>query len=134
MKRDSVLFILVISLVTIVYSQQVDSAAYIFAGVGCNDTQDLNLFKTKHDDFHGAIRECASDCYAMQGCTIDCLVKFGLTKDCATCFYNDIYCTAKNCPTCTFDPDGQTCLDCSHKYCWNDLVTCCQVDASLIPT
>lgn len=100
----------------------------------CNDTQDLSAFVKFNSTFHSTLQACASGCLGASACSATCIQqKVGLTPGCATCFGDDVGCTASNCVLSCLSPSSPACVDCSNKYCLPALLTCAGVPQSALP-
>jgi len=102
----------------------------------CNNTNDLGVFNSTMETFHGILQDCAKTCLGGGACTATCLAKaINLTADCSTCFGNDVACGTANCfAQCFANPADPACIACNMQYCEQPLLTCAGVPQSVIPT
>lgn len=103
--------------------------------VGCNDTQDLEIFKAEWETLHGKVDKCATRCLGRYNCANACVKKeLGLTNECSACFANNIVCGASKCMAeCLVDHYSEKCMKCYEKYCHPVLLNCTNVDPSVLP-
>jgi len=80
---------------------------------------------------------CGKDSWGNGHKAAQCILKAfpGLTAECAGCFGDFVDCSKSNCMfKCMFDPDSQSCKDCSLEHCMGDLSRCTGVPGHSIPT
>eukprot|EP01123_Difflugia_compressa_P000814 TRINITY_DN10941_c0_g1_i2.p1 TRINITY_DN10941_c0_g1~~TRINITY_DN10941_c0_g1_i2.p1 ORF type:complete len:135 (-),score=19.39 TRINITY_DN10941_c0_g1_i2:124-528(-) len=100
---------------------------------GCNNAQDLAVFKKDWDNFTQTIQGCGTDCYFSESYCESCLGGVGFTKECADCFYADIQCSVKNCDSCYLEPTSPSCLNCTAVNCTPALLVCGHITANQLP-
>lgn len=103
--------------------------------VGCNTTQDLEVFKAEWDTLHGKLDKCATRCLAQYNCANACVKReLGLTEECSACFASNVVCGASKCMVeCISDHSSEECMNCYNEKCHPDLLNCTNVDPSVLP-
>eukprot|EP00727_Mastigamoeba_balamuthi_P012951 m51a1_g8279 hypothetical protein (122) ;mRNA; f:97157-97603 len=101
----------------------------------CNNAADKAIFAAQYNTFHATLQQCSVSCWGAKDCVTNCVVRTtGLSASCALCFGTDAQCMARYCITkCATSPSSQACLDCHTAKCYPAMLTCTNVDASLLP-
>jgi hypothetical protein len=111
-----------------------NSALNAINGDACNNADDLAKGVANQDQIKPIVQQCAQSCILasdMSSCASQCIQKAGISAACSDCFGADVECTKDNCALSCIDPNSQTCVDCSMKYCGPAFDSCSGLNSTV---